>query len=160
MRQMRRGMLCFYSGESRRDEISTIVETKCTRVVHQKVNETVYDDVAWPSGRIMYIVVIILDNNFGSSPSDTCNTYTLLLIVSLLATQSFGTLQHPMYRLQTIKTWTTTYNTITLTSHYKRLWAPALTEIAHYPTSVPAPHLSLSKTTPHNYIHFLIAPIS
>ena len=31
-------------------------------------------------------VVIILDNNFGSSSSDICNMYTLLLIVNLLAT--------------------------------------------------------------------------
>jgi len=39
-------VLCFYSGESRRDDISTIVKTECTRVVRKEVNKAVYDDIA------------------------------------------------------------------------------------------------------------------
>ena len=36
--------------------------------------------------RAQWAVVIILEYNVGSSPSDPCNMYTLLLIVSLLTT--------------------------------------------------------------------------
>ena len=40
-------MLCFYSGESRHDDISTIVKTECARVVRKEVDKAVYDDIAW-----------------------------------------------------------------------------------------------------------------
>ena len=50
-------MLCFYSGESRRDDISTIVKTECARVVCQKVDKAVYDDIAWMCGWVVCITL-------------------------------------------------------------------------------------------------------
>jgi len=46
-------MLCFYLKESRCDEISSVVKTECTWVVHEEVNKTVDDDVAWTCGRVV-----------------------------------------------------------------------------------------------------------
>ena len=40
-------MLCFYLKESCCDEISSVVKSECTWVVHEEVNKTVDDDVAW-----------------------------------------------------------------------------------------------------------------
>jgi len=48
-------MLCFYSGESCRDEALTIVKAKCTWIVSEEVNEAVNDNVAWSSGGIMQV---------------------------------------------------------------------------------------------------------
>jgi len=39
-------MLCFYLGESHRDDISTIVKAECARVVCKEVDKAVYDDIA------------------------------------------------------------------------------------------------------------------
>ena len=50
-------MLCFYSGESRRDDISTIVKTECTRVVCKEVDKAVYDDIAWTCGWVICIAL-------------------------------------------------------------------------------------------------------
>ena len=46
-------MLHFYSKESHHNEISSIVKTECAWVVHEEVNETVNDDVAWTYGRVV-----------------------------------------------------------------------------------------------------------
>ena len=50
-------MLCFYSGELRHDDISTIVKTKCARIVHKEVDKAVYDDIAWMCGWVMCIAL-------------------------------------------------------------------------------------------------------
>ena len=56
-------MLCFYLGESCRDDNSTIVKTKCTRIVHKEVDKAVYDDIAW---MCRWVVCITLHNNMFS----------------------------------------------------------------------------------------------
>jgi len=53
-------MLRFYSGESRCDDISTIVKTECARVVRKEVDKAVYDDIAWACG---WVVCIALHDN-------------------------------------------------------------------------------------------------
>jgi len=50
-------VLYFYSGESCCDDISTIVKTKCARVVHQEVDKAVYDDIAWMCGWVVCIAL-------------------------------------------------------------------------------------------------------
>ena len=55
-------MLCFYSEESCRDNISTIVKAECARVVCKKVDKAVYDDIVWTCGWIIYIA--LHDNMF------------------------------------------------------------------------------------------------
>jgi len=50
-------VLRFYSGESRCDNISTIVKTECTRVVRKEVDKAVYDDIAWMCGWVVCIAL-------------------------------------------------------------------------------------------------------
>jgi len=46
-------MLYFYLKESHHDEILSVVKTEYAWVVHEEVNETVDDDVAWMCGRVI-----------------------------------------------------------------------------------------------------------
>ena len=56
-------VLRFYSGESCRDDISTIVKTKCARVVYKEVDKAVYDDIAWTC---RWVICIALHDNIFS----------------------------------------------------------------------------------------------
>jgi len=68
-------MLHFYSGESRHDDISTIVKTEYARVVYQEVDKAVYDDIAWTCGWVVCIVLhddmfLCLDFSFTTWAAD------------------------------------------------------------------------------------------
>ena len=52
--------LCFCSREPHHNGILSIVKAKCFGVICKKVDEAVDDDVAWPCGGVMSI---ILHNN-------------------------------------------------------------------------------------------------
>ena len=56
-------MLCLYLGELRCNDISTIVQTECARVVRKEVDKAVSDDIAWMCG---WVVCIALHNNMFS----------------------------------------------------------------------------------------------
>ena len=68
-------MLCFYLGESRCDNISTIVKTECARVVCKKVDKAVYDDITWMCGWVICITLhddmfSCLDFSFAARAAD------------------------------------------------------------------------------------------
>ena len=58
-------VLRFYSGESRRDDISTIVKTEYTRVVCKEADKAVYNDIAWTCGLV--ICIALHDDMFSCS---------------------------------------------------------------------------------------------
>ena len=68
-------MLCFYSGESHCNDISTIIKTECARVVCKKVDKAVYDDIAWTCGQVICITLhddmfSCLDFSFAARAAD------------------------------------------------------------------------------------------
>ena len=56
-------MLCFYSKESYRNEILSVIKTECAWVVHKEVNETIDDVVVQTCGRVQ---IALHDNVFMS----------------------------------------------------------------------------------------------
>jgi len=60
--EMRWQRLCLYSKESYHEEALTIIKAKCTRVIHEEVDEAINDDVAQLYGEVMQ--VIFHDNVF------------------------------------------------------------------------------------------------